>query len=81
MGGTANYCPGPYTLYVSEDNGETFERHSKLPFDDEIYYVTASTRRHAVIKSRSQETKHHFGKDLENSELENKYHAHKQAVD
>ncbi|TVR51821.1 MAG: exo-alpha-sialidase [Spirochaetaceae bacterium] len=41
MGGSANYCPGPYSLYVSEDNGASFERRSELPFDAENYYVTA----------------------------------------
>ena len=41
MGGSANYCPGPYTLHVSVDNGDTFERRSILPFDYENYYVTA----------------------------------------
>ncbi|MFP4374844.1 MAG: sialidase family protein [Spirochaetaceae bacterium] len=41
MPGSANYCPGPYALYVSADNGESFERRSELPFDHENYYVTA----------------------------------------
>ena len=41
MGGSANPCYGPYSLYVSADNGESFERRSILPFDYENYYVTA----------------------------------------
>lgn len=41
MGGAANYCPGPFTLYVSEDNGRSFERRSELPFPHRHYYVTA----------------------------------------
>ena len=41
MGGSATYCAGPYSLYVSADNGETFERRSMLPFHRENYYVTA----------------------------------------
>ncbi len=41
MGGSANYCPGPYSLYVSADHGAHFERRSELPFDKENYYVTA----------------------------------------
>ncbi len=41
MGGSANFCPGPYALYVSADNGATFERRSELPFDHQNYYVTA----------------------------------------
>ncbi len=41
MGGAANYCPGPYSLYVSGDNGESFQLRSRLPFDNENYYVTA----------------------------------------
>jgi hypothetical protein len=40
MGGSAEYCDGPYTLHVSTDNGETFERRSILPFDHENYYGT-----------------------------------------
>ncbi len=41
MGGSADYCVGPYSLYVSADNGKTFERRSVLPFDYQNYYVTA----------------------------------------
>lgn len=41
MGGSADYCPGPHSLYVSTDNGESFERRSVLPFNHENYYVTA----------------------------------------
>ena len=41
MGGSAEYCDGPYSLYVSADNGETFSRRSVLPFDHHNYYVTA----------------------------------------
>ena len=41
MGGSANFCPGPYALYVSADNGATFERRGELRFDPENYYVTA----------------------------------------
>ena len=40
MGGPANYCDGPYSMYASVDNGETFERRSLLPFDIQNYYVT-----------------------------------------
>ena len=41
MGGSAAYCIGPYSLYVSADNGASFARRSILPFDHENYYVTA----------------------------------------
>ena len=41
MGGSDNLCYGPYSLHVSADNGESFERRSILPFDYENYYVTA----------------------------------------
>lgn len=41
MSGAANMCPGPYTFYMSEDDGENFERRSTLPFHHENYYVTA----------------------------------------
>ena len=40
MGGPATYCDGPHSMYVSGDNGETFERRSVLPFDIRNYYVT-----------------------------------------
>ncbi len=40
MSGAANYCPGPYSLYVSGDNGESFSKRSTLPFHHENYYVT-----------------------------------------
>ncbi len=40
MPGAANYCPGPYAFYVSEDNGESFKGRSRLPFHHENYYVT-----------------------------------------
>lgn len=33
---------GPYSLYVSTDNGETFHKRSILPFDPRNYYSTAS---------------------------------------
>ena len=41
IGGSISYCDGPYSLYVSENNGETFERRSLLPFDYRNYYATA----------------------------------------
>jgi hypothetical protein len=41
MGGAPTYCDGPHSLYVSTDNGESFERRSDLPFDHDYYYVTA----------------------------------------
>ena len=40
IGGSANPCPGPYTFHVSEDNGESFQRRSVLPFNHGNYYVT-----------------------------------------
>ena len=43
MGGSVVYCDGPHSLYVSTDNGESFERRSVLPFDLENYYVTAGS--------------------------------------
>ena len=43
MGGAPTLCDQPHSLYVSEDNGESFQRRSVLPFDDEYYYVTAGS--------------------------------------
>ncbi|HNS31542.1 MAG TPA: sialidase family protein [bacterium] len=41
MGGSADYCPGPYSMYVSQDSGETFRKRSTLPFAHTNYYSTA----------------------------------------
>lgn len=41
-GGTSNMSPGgPHTLWVSEDNGQSFQRRSVLPFEDADYYWAA----------------------------------------
>lgn len=41
-GGRSNMSPGgPHTLWVSGDNGETFQRRSLLPFADPDYYWAA----------------------------------------
>lgn len=42
FGDSANMGSGPYTLYFSADNGETFSRRSTLPFDPANYYCTAA---------------------------------------
>lgn len=49
MGGSANYCPGPYSLYKSENNGKSFEKVSILPFDYRNYYVTAGVLNNGEI--------------------------------
>jgi len=41
MSGADNYCPGPYSLYCSTDNSETWTRRSELPFSHDNYYCTA----------------------------------------
>ncbi len=41
FGDDGNMGWGPYSLYVSEDNGRTFDRRSTLPFHEHDYYVTA----------------------------------------
>lgn len=40
MGGSDNFCPGPFTLYTSSDNGRSFARRSTLPFPHQNYYIT-----------------------------------------
>jgi hypothetical protein len=41
-GGTSNMSPGgPQTLWVSDDNGESFSQRSVLPFDHANYYWAA----------------------------------------
>ena len=41
-GGTSNMSPGgPQTLWVSDDNGESFRQRSVLPFDAASYYWAA----------------------------------------
>ncbi|MFN2352420.1 MAG: sialidase family protein, partial [Kiritimatiellia bacterium] len=66
MPGSANYCPGPYALYVSADNGATFARRSELPFDDENYYVTAGVLDSGEIIVYSYP--YHKGTDIEINE-------------
>lgn len=42
-GGTSNMSPGgPHTLWVSDDDGESFSQRSVLPFDDANYYWAAA---------------------------------------
>jgi hypothetical protein len=41
-GGTSNMSPGgPHSLWVSEDNGQSFQQRSVLPFEDADYYWAA----------------------------------------
>ena len=43
-GGTSNMSPGgPQTLWVSDDNGQSFSQRSVLPFDDADYYWAAGS--------------------------------------
>lgn len=42
MGESRDYCPGPYSLYVSNDNGQSFKKRSVLPLDYRDYYSAAS---------------------------------------
>jgi hypothetical protein len=42
FGGPENPSIGPYSLYVSNDNGKTFSKRSVLPFDHRNYYCAAS---------------------------------------
>lgn len=42
IGGAGDMCPGPYSLYASEDNGETFSKRSNLPFDHLNNYASAA---------------------------------------
>ena len=41
FGDDGNMGTGPYSLYVSEDNGRSFQRRSVLPFHERNYYATA----------------------------------------
>ena len=41
-GGAGDMCPGPYSLYVSTDNGETFSKRSNLPFNKLNNYGTGA---------------------------------------
>jgi hypothetical protein len=40
IGGVEAMCPGPHTLYASDDNGQSFRRLSKLPFPYTYTYGT-----------------------------------------
>ncbi|MDZ7619706.1 MAG: sialidase family protein [Patescibacteria group bacterium] len=42
MGDARNMCPGPYSLHVSTDNGQSFSKRSDLPFDPRDYYSAAA---------------------------------------
>lgn len=42
FGGAQSPSIGPYSLYVSKDNGKSFSRRSILPFDHRNYYSAAS---------------------------------------
>ena len=43
-GGPCNMTPGgPQTLWVSDDNGQSFHQRSKLPFDNACYYWAAGS--------------------------------------
>jgi hypothetical protein len=41
-GDAGNMNVGPYTLWVSDDNGETFRKRSELPFDQWNFYGAAA---------------------------------------
>ena len=41
FGGAQSPGVGPYSMYVSKDNGKTFSRRSLLPFDHRNYYSAA----------------------------------------
>lgn len=42
IGGAGDMCPGPYSLYASTDNGETFNKRSNLPFPKNNMYGNAT---------------------------------------
>jgi len=42
MGGSEGPAVGPYTLYVSDNNGKSFSKRSTLPMDPSDYYSAAS---------------------------------------
>lgn len=43
IGGGGGSPQGPYSLYVSTDNGETFEKRSDLPFPKEMSYLYSAS--------------------------------------
>lgn len=42
IGGASDMCAGPHSLYVSTDNGETFNKRSNLPFPKSYMYGAAN---------------------------------------
>lgn len=60
-GGTSNMFPGGiHTLWVSEDNGKSFQKRSRLPFHDADYYWAAGVLDNGEIIVYSYEA-HHDG--------------------
>jgi len=53
FGGAQSPGVGPYSLYVSKDNGKSFSRRSILPFDHRNYYSAAAVldNGHIVVYS------------------------------
>jgi hypothetical protein len=56
-GGVGGMGPGPYTLYVSRDNGRSFEKRSTLPFAHQNYYGTITRLDDGRIIAYSYPTK------------------------
>lgn len=60
--GTNGEWPGPHTLYVSTDNGETFVRRSILPFDERTWYgaMTVTPEGDLIAYSYRTTDEHHL---------------------
>lgn len=60
--GTRGQWPGPHSLYVSADNGETFERRSRLPFDPRTWYgaMTVTPEGHLIAYSYLTADEYHL---------------------
>jgi amidase len=54
--------PGPHSLYVSTDNGETFSHRSTLPFDHSLWYgaMTVTPDGHIITYSYQTEDEHNL---------------------
>lgn len=58
FGDDGNMGTGPYSLYVSTDDGRSFHRRSTLPFDERNYYVTAGVLEDGAIVVYSYSAHH-----------------------
>ncbi len=73
FGGAQNPAIGPYSIYVSKDNGKSFSRRSILPFDHRNYYSAAAVldNGHIVVYSYPYPTSGRFANPSKDTDEKN----------